>query len=138
MFLTTGELRRRRVHERCDWKCWYCGKDFSAFKTRDERNMLNINEFPTVEHQIPQSRGGHEGADNVVTACKRCNSEKGTKTLEEYRRYRRLLHPAGQAHAALSAILGRIREDIPPHVHDTLAWIETYCPDILFFGERSD
>jgi hypothetical protein len=136
MVFTTGEMYKRRVHDRCGWRCWYCGEDFAQFKTRDHRHMAHIGEFPTVEHQTPQCRGGSESPENKVTACKHCNSAKGKKTLEEYRTYLWLLHPASQAHAALNDILPKIREEIPPHVQETLAWIETYCPEITFFGER--
>lgn len=50
--------------------CLYCGKDFSdADLTRD--------------HVVPVSRGGHDGWDNVVAACRRCNHYKGSRLLEE-------------------------------------------------------
>lgn len=36
------------------------------------------------EHWIPLSRGGNYTADNIVPACKRCNSRKHTMTGEEF------------------------------------------------------
>lgn len=38
----------------------------------------------TQDHWIPLSRGGEYTVDNIVPACKRCNSRKHTMTGEEY------------------------------------------------------
>ncbi|XP_043697491.1 uncharacterized protein LOC122648324 [Telopea speciosissima] len=37
----------------------------------------------TVDHVLPISRGGLWNWENLVTACAKCNSRKGQKTLEE-------------------------------------------------------
>lgn len=37
----------------------------------------------TMDHVIPVSRGGQNTKDNIVPACRSCNSKKGTKMLEE-------------------------------------------------------
>ncbi len=39
---------------------------------------------PEREHLLPLSRGGEDVADNVVPACKSCNSSKGKLTPVEY------------------------------------------------------
>jgi 5-methylcytosine-specific restriction endonuclease McrA len=39
----------------------------------------------TVDHVVPRSRGGGNGADNLVLACQPCNSSKGRRLLEEWR-----------------------------------------------------
>ncbi len=50
--------------------CLYCGRSFAdSSLTRD--------------HIVPTSRGGNDGWDNVVSACKRCNHYKGSRLLEE-------------------------------------------------------
>lgn len=51
--------------------CAYCGKHFANY------NHLSR------DHIIPKSRGGKNEWMNVVTACKNCNSDKGSKTLKE-------------------------------------------------------
>ena len=51
--------------------CAYCGKQFANY------NHLSR------DHIIPKSRGGKNEWMNVVTACKNCNSDKGSKTLKE-------------------------------------------------------
>lgn len=52
-----------------DWRCVYCGSDGEM--TRD--------------HDIPVSRGGADSIDNIVPACRSCNSSKHVKTGAEFR-----------------------------------------------------
>ena len=63
-------LTRENVYKRDNYECVYCGCD----------NVKTL----TLDHVIPQSKGGKDSWDNLVTACKRCNSEKSDLTLEEY------------------------------------------------------
>ena len=63
--LTNRELFRRDRHT-----CLYCG--------REQRDILL-----TRDHVKPISRGGRNHWRNVVTACKRCNTRKGSRTPEE-------------------------------------------------------
>jgi hypothetical protein len=63
-------LTRENVFKRDDYECVYCGDS--------HRRDL------TIDHVIPQSKGGPNTWDNLVTACKRCNNEKADLTLKEY------------------------------------------------------
>jgi len=54
-----ANLSRRAVFARDAWKCQYCG---------------GLAE--TVDHLVPRSRGGAHSWENVVAACKMCNSRK--------------------------------------------------------------
>jgi hypothetical protein len=38
----------------------------------------------SFDHIIPRSRGGPDNAENLVLACKHCNSSKGSKGLYEW------------------------------------------------------
>ena len=38
----------------------------------------------TLDHILPHSRGGKNGATNLVTACHRCNSARGARTLAAF------------------------------------------------------
>ncbi|MGZ8400224.1 MAG: HNH endonuclease [Methyloceanibacter sp.] len=42
-----------------------------------------------VDHKIPIANGGAHELANFALACSQCNQEKYTKTLEEYRVWRR-------------------------------------------------
>jgi len=57
------------ILERYNYKCAYCGCEF------DE------NTLPTRDHIIPISRGGDNVKENIVPACKSCNSKKHNKII---------------------------------------------------------
>ncbi|HXY72379.1 MAG TPA: HNH endonuclease [Actinomycetota bacterium] len=59
-------LTRRGVFARDEWTCQYCGAPAE-----------------NVDHVMPRSRGGAHAWDNVVAACRRCNSRKENRTVSE-------------------------------------------------------
>lgn len=52
-------------------RCYYCTRPLT-------RDVLSW------DHVVPLCRGGDNGADNKVRACKRCNNRKGPLTAEEF------------------------------------------------------
>lgn len=60
------------IFRKTDSKCYFCGRLAD-----------------TIDHLTPLSRGGDNKLDNLVPACRSCNSSKRTKTLEEYLTYLR-------------------------------------------------
>ncbi|MEQ9359741.1 HNH endonuclease [Coleofasciculus chthonoplastes] len=60
-------VNRREVLRRDKHRCQYCGSPKRL----------------TLDHVIPRSKGGNHRWDNVVTACQRCNSQKGDRTPEQ-------------------------------------------------------
>ena len=56
-----------------DYRCAYCGE-------------ILLDDI-TADHVIPVSRGGSNIIDNIVPACRWCNSHKSTKTANEYKEY---------------------------------------------------
>jgi hypothetical protein len=72
-------LIAQAIHDRHNWRCFYCGVEV---KTRSTRKTL-----PNLDHVVPLSRGGDHSEENLITCCGSCNSRKGTKTLEEFRVY---------------------------------------------------
>lgn len=60
-------MTRQNIFKRDNNTCVYCGKQSDL----------------TLDHVMPKSRGGKTHWENLVTACKRCNSEKGSYTPEE-------------------------------------------------------
>lgn len=62
-----SNLSRKNILYRDSYTCQYCS-------SRD-----NL----TIDHVIPAARGGEWSWQNLVTACAKCNSKKGQKTLEE-------------------------------------------------------
>jgi 5-methylcytosine-specific restriction endonuclease McrA len=59
-------LTRRAVFARDGWICQYCG-----------------GTAENVDHVVPRSRGGQHAWENVVAACRRCNSRKENRQPHE-------------------------------------------------------
>lgn len=59
-------LTRRAVFARDDWTCQYCGAPAE-----------------NLDHVIPRSKGGEHTWENVVAACRRCNSKKENRRPED-------------------------------------------------------
>lgn len=61
---SSGEAKRmwrQSIKEEWDYKCAYCGS---------EENL-------TIDHIVPQSKGGLDTTKNVVCCCHSCNQSKG-------------------------------------------------------------
>ncbi len=60
-------LNRANIFRRDRGECQYCGS---------KRHL-------TLDHVVPRSKGGKTNWTNLVTACHRCNVNKGDKTPEQ-------------------------------------------------------
>ena len=58
-------------------KCSYCGS----------------NKQLSIDHIFPQKLGGKHTGDNLILACKTCNSSKGKKDLMEWMNYKKDFPP---------------------------------------------
>ncbi|RQM94427.1 hypothetical protein COR53_07845 [Staphylococcus pettenkoferi] len=67
-----------KLIERDGGRCYLCGDDvlFSY--------NFNHPKYPTIEHVVPISKGGTHSWDNVMVACRDCNTRKKTKSLEDF------------------------------------------------------
>jgi len=59
------------ILEAYNYRCAYCGVEFE------------VENMPTRDHIIPISKGGDNTKENVVPACRSCNSKKGAKIIKE-------------------------------------------------------
>ncbi len=62
----TPPLTRRALLVRDQYRCAYC-----------------LEQADTIDHVVPRSRGGSHDWTNVVAACRRHNTQKGDRLLEE-------------------------------------------------------
>jgi len=60
-------LSKENVFKRDGFQCQYCG------------NQKDL----TLDHLVPKAKGGKTSWNNLVTACKKCNSMKGDYSPEE-------------------------------------------------------
>lgn len=63
-------LNKSNIFRRDNSTCVYCG--------------ANNKKDLTIDHVIPQSKGGKNTWNNLVTACFKCNNKKGSLDLEEF------------------------------------------------------
>jgi len=100
--------------------CCYCGS----------------REFLTIDHLIPIKRGGVDTGDNLVWACRTCNSSKGAKDALEWllrkqqfppllllRRYLKLAIGISREKGVMDMLLGEV-----PELPFTLSAIPTKFP----------
>jgi hypothetical protein len=66
----TDPAKRLIVFERDNWICAYCGEKVGF-------------ENATLDHLLPQFKGGKHTKENLKTSCLMCNSIKSGKTFEE-------------------------------------------------------
>ena len=66
---TLGEWNSKL--EEYNYRCAYCGCELDT-------------DIITIDHVIPISRGGPNYIENLVPACRSCNSKKHTKTADEF------------------------------------------------------
>ncbi len=64
------KFSRINVYQRDGFCCQYCGKKFGVADL-------------SYDHVVPRSAGGRTVFENIVTACRRCNSKKDDKTCDE-------------------------------------------------------
>lgn len=69
--------QQQDIWQKTRGRCCYCGKVVSPFTKRDY----------TYDHILAQVKGGTHETDNLMLACKSCNSQKNAKSVEEYREY---------------------------------------------------
>jgi len=66
----TNLEKKGKLFERDKWTCYYCGEKVTS-------------ENATLDHTIPEYKGGKNTKENLKTACLICNSMKSGKTYDE-------------------------------------------------------
>ena len=92
-------ITRRSVFARDGHRCQYCG-----------------GQAENIDHVTPRSRGGAHIWENVVAACRRCNSLKEDRLLEEAGFTLRRAPHAPRSRVWLLAASGELRADWQPYV----------------------
>jgi hypothetical protein len=117
-------------------RCWYCGTHI-AKRGQPFEGSMNVRKA-TIDHKIPRCKGGSDTPGNLVWACGTCNSTKGTKTLEEYRRWVLQKHARYKQIERLSEVL---KDELPIEAKyfvsqalSSLLFDHPY-PEVTFYGE---
>lgn len=96
-------LSRRGVFLRDAHTCQYCGRAAE-----------------NVDHVVPRSRGGPHEWENVVAACRRCNTRKRDQTPAEARMTLRRAPYAPRAAFWMVVAVGRVEPDWRDYLGDAL------------------
>jgi len=92
-------LNRRAVFVRDGHRCQYCGASAE-----------------NIDHVIPRSKGGGHVWDNVVAACRPCNTRKRDRLLEESGMKLRRPPSAPRHRTWILAATGLVRPDWEPYL----------------------
>ena len=93
------KLSRRAVAARDHGLCGYCGRPGE-----------------TMDHVVPRSRGGKTEWDNLVWACKACNTRKADRLLSEVRMALRVKPYAPKGKAWLVIAVGTVDPQWEPYL----------------------
>jgi 5-methylcytosine-specific restriction endonuclease McrA len=100
-FQHRASISRRGVFVRDDGVCQYCG-------ARAE----------SIDHVIPRSRGGRHEWENVVAACRRCNTGKRDRYLHETSMQLRRTPDAPRHSSWVTVAVGHVPELWEPYLGD--------------------
>jgi 5-methylcytosine-specific restriction endonuclease McrA len=97
-------LNRRAVFARDGHRCQYCGASAE-----------------NIDHVIPKSKGGLHAWDNVVAACRRCNTAKRDRLLEDSGMKLRRKPVVPRQRTWILVASGAIRPDWEPYLGSAVA-----------------
>ena len=95
----TVAVNRRTVFARDSHRCQYCGLAAES-----------------IDHVLPRSRGGMHAWDNVVAACRRCNTRKEDRLPHEVGLVLRTQPSAPRQRVWLLAMSGGARDEWAPYL----------------------
>jgi len=103
-FQRRAAISRRGVFQRDGFECQYCG-----------------HRAESIDHVVPRSRGGQHIWENVVAACRRCNTVKRDRYLHETS-MRLRVSPAAPRHLSwVTVLVDRVPELWEPYLGDAAA-----------------
>jgi len=99
-------LNRRAVFARDGHRCQYCGASAE-----------------NIDHVVPRSKGGPHAWDNVVAACRPCNTRKRDRMLEDSGMKLRRAPSVPRERTWILVASGSIRPDWEPYLGSVAAGI---------------
>lgn len=100
-YVTVLPFSRKNVYIRDGGSCMYCGK------------KVSLSSF-TFDHVTPKCKGGKTCWTNIVICCMRCNSQKGRKTADQFKKSLiRQPYAPRLDKAAPSHLVSRLAGEIP-------------------------
>lgn len=109
-------LNRRAVWAKTNGRCFYCGVFFA--------NLITM----TIDHVVATPKPDNSLA-NLVPACRSCNCSKKTKTIEEFRFWRRMqaFHQLTGVSCSIEQVDYLERIGVKLEVPEHRFWFEESC-----------
>ena len=77
------DITLTKLFVRDNGTCWLCGKKCDwQDQTQNENGIVCGNNYPSIDHVLPLSKGGLHSWDNVRLAHRHCNTLKRDKTVQ--------------------------------------------------------
>lgn len=104
------KLSRENIYARDQYICQYCGEPFATKEL-------------TLDHVLPESRGGKFSWTNLVTCCSSCNNKKDNKTPGEANMplLKKPVQPSWMPAVLMKAIK---YHEIPTQWHRWISWLD--------------
>ena len=69
------DITLEKLYNRDDGVCYICGQqcDWNDYEVRDDGTFIAFDNYPSIDHIEPISKGGLHSWDNVRLACRKCN-----------------------------------------------------------------
>lgn len=103
-FRRRAALNRRAVFARDDSRCQYCSASAES-----------------IDHVVPRSRGGPHTWENVVAACRPCNTRKRDRMLNETTMALRRRPTAPRELTWITVAVGRVPSSWEPYLSEALS-----------------
>ena len=73
-----NDITLGKLYQRDGGKCYLCGQvcDWNDYTIREDGTFIANNNYPSIDHVKPLSKGGKHAWANVRLACRGCNSKK--------------------------------------------------------------
>jgi 5-methylcytosine-specific restriction endonuclease McrA len=97
-------LNRRAVFARDGSRCQYCAAPAES-----------------IDHVVPRSKGGEHAWENVVAACRPCNTRKRDRLLSETTMVLRRRPTVPRELSWITVAVGRVPDDWAPYLQPALA-----------------
>ena len=77
MAKNNNKIHRKRVYEKSNYSCCYCGLKFKKPKYWNSLSAVhNGLMFLEIDHIKPLSKGGSDNIENKQSLCQKCNNKK--------------------------------------------------------------
>lgn len=82
--LVDNDISLEKLIKRDKHKCWICGDkvDSSDYEVREDGNFVAGSRYPSIDHVVALSNGGHHSWSNIRLAHRKCNWEKSNKIFD--------------------------------------------------------